>query len=774
MTECHRLDRDWEFRRISPAATASAWERVDLPHTPFRPDLDGREHWLGECEYRRTLQASTTAARGSRYILNVGAAMHTTKVFVDDVECGRHVGGYLPFEIDLTNALADGETHTLVLALDNRDHPDVPPGKPYADLDFCWYGGLYREVELRVCPPVHITDPVGAGEMAGGGVFVRTIEASSESAVVSVRTHVRNSGVTKQTALIGVELLFDGQRVAYATSAEVEFGADQSAHTELTLTVPRPRLWSIDTPFMHEARITVRSASGHVLDEQIERVGLRRIDFSRSGGFQLNGRRIRLRGTNRHQETPYVGYAVSRVAQFRDARRIKEAGFDYVRLSHYPQSPHFLDACDELGIVVMNAIPGWQFIGGETFQRACYQNARDVIRRDRNHPCVVLWELSLNETQMPEEFMARLHAIGHEEMPGDQMFTCGWMDRYDVFIHSRQHGEIHRWQNGDKALVIAEYGDWEFYAANEGFDQKTGAGVHEAWSNARQFRASGERGLRQQAWNHQIALNDTLSSPAVLDGQWCIFDYARGYHPVRAACGVMDVFRLPKFSYHFYRSQRDPSEGGANWTGGPVVFIASHWTAASDLRVLVYSNCDEVELRLDGRSLNRKRPDAVWMSQHLPHPPFVFDLPHFTPGALEAIGFIGNLPCCTHWVSTPETPAALELAIDGLGIAPGADETDVVIVHAFVRDRRGALCIEESGTVTFSVDGAASLAGPAQIRAEAGIGSTVLRLPPEVATQGFELRATYGGLSAVLCVPCEPGKRASASSEPPPARLQPV
>ncbi len=751
MTERHRLESDWEFRRVSPAGSVSDWEPMRLPHTPFAPDLDGRDHWLGECEYRRTLRAAPVSA-GARQVLFVGAAMHSARVLVDGMECGKHSGGYLPFEVDLTAALADGETHTLLIALDNRDNADVPPGKPYADLDFCWYGGLYRDVELRVYPALHITDPVAAGEVAGGGVFVRTLEASSERAVVGVKTHLRNASTTAQPAVVRVEILSGSQLVASSASGLLTLAAGQALHAELELTLSRPRLWSVDDPALHEVRVSVLTVEGEVIDQRIERVGVRRIAFSRSGGFQINGRRVRLRGTNRHQEMPFVGYAAERAAQWRDARRLKEAGFDYVRLSHYPQSPHFLDACDELGIVVMNAIPGWQFIGGEAFQAACYQNARDVIRRDRNHACVVLWELSLNETQMPEAFMAKLHAIGHEELPGGQMFTCGWMDRYDVYIHSRQHGEIHRWQNGDKALVIAEYGDWEFYAANEGFDQKTGAGVHAAWSNARQFRANGERGLRQQAWNHQIALNDTLSSPAVLDGQWCAFDYARGYHPVRAACGVMDVFRLPKFSYHFYRSQRGPSESGRGWTGGPVVFIASHWTAASDLRVLVYSNCDEVELSLDGRSLGRKRPDAAWMSQHLPHPPFVFDLPRFTPGTLLATGFVGNLPCASHRASTPSAPAVIEVVIDDLGVAAGDGEADVVIVNAFIRDAAGALCIEETGTVTFSCEGAGVLAGPGRVVAEAGVASTVLRLDPGATERGFTLRASCGGIAGSFSV----------------------
>jgi beta-galactosidase len=771
MIERHCLNRGWEFRRVSPAASACDWQSVDLPHTPFTPDLDGREHWLGECEYRRTLRAFPGEA-GARQVLFVGAAMHSARVLVDDVERGRHEGGYLPFEIDLTGALADGENHTLVLALENRDQPDVPPGKPYADLDFCWYGGLYREVELRVYPSLHITDSVAADEVGGGGIFVRTLAASAENAVVSVKTHLRNAGAIAQTARIRTELVFNGHVLASAEGDVISLAGGQAMHVELELSVARPRLWSINDPALHDVRVSVLTPSGDLVDQRVQRVGVRRIAFSRTNGFQLNGRRMRLRGTNRHQELPYVGYAVGRMAQFRDARRIKEAGFDYVRLSHYPQSPHFLDACDELGIVVMNAIPGWQFIGGEAFQQACYRNARDVIRRDRNHACVVLWELSLNETQMPEAFMAKLHAIGHEELPGDQMFTCGWMDRYDVYIHSRQHGEIHRWKNGDKALVIAEYGDWEFYAANEGFDQKTGSGVHAAWSNARQFRSAGERGLRQQSWNHQIALNDTLSSPAVLDGQWCAFDYARGYHPVRAACGVMDVFRVPKFSYHFYRSQRGPSEGASNWTGGPVVFIASHWAAASDLRVLVYSNCDEVELRVNGERIARKRPDIAWMSQHLPHPPFVFDLPRFTPGTFEAVGFVDNLPCADHRVSTPGQAVVLELMIDDLGITAEPDEIDVVIAHARFRDANGALCIEEAGTVIFSIEGGGVVAGPATVQAEAGIASTVLRLAADAGSTGYFLHAASGALTASLRI--SPRSDASIRGSSEPVALQPA
>ncbi len=731
------LDHGWTFRRLDKVEDGTVC-RVDLPHTPFVADLDGNEHWLGECEYERLIERPREAPTGP-CTLAIGAAMHSAIILVDGAECGRHAGGYLPFEIDLTRALSDGRSHTLTVRLDNRDNPDVPPGKAFADLDFCWYGGLYRHAELRCYPPVHITDSVGAGVVAGGGIFVRTVALSPELATLDIGTHVRNTGAVDQLLHLHVEIFNDAGTVGRGRRTHLRVPAGSSKLIATDLNLARPRLWAPDAPNLHEARVTLRDADDRILDTAVVRFGIRRIHFSRSGGFAINGRRLRLRGTNRHQEYPRIGYAAPAAAQRRDARRIKEAGFDYVRLSHYPQSPAFLDACDELGILVMNCIPGWQFLGGDAFRAACYQNARDLIRRDRHHPCVVLWELSLNETKMDDAFMTRLHEIGHEEFPGDQMFTCGWKDRYDVFIHSRQHGELHTWRNGDKALVVAEYGDWEFYAATDGYDQKTGRGLYDPAGNGRKLRADGERGLRQQVSNHMVALNDTLGSPAVLDGQWSMFDYARGYDSRRAACGIMDIFRLPKFSYYFYRSQRHASEHGEGWSSGPMVFIASHWTAASALTIPVFTNCDEVELRLDNISVGRVAPQRDSSNAFLPHPPSVFQLAAFSAGTLEAIGFIGGRAVATHRVSTPTPAQRIELEIDSDGIVADDGEADVLIAHARVVDLAGTVCIDESPEIHFALEGDAEIVGPAAMVAEAGIASIVLRLSAGGAA--FTLRA---------------------------------
>ncbi|HEX2855601.1 MAG TPA: glycoside hydrolase family 2 TIM barrel-domain containing protein [Opitutaceae bacterium] len=731
------LNHGWQFRRMDRPGVAGL--TVELPHSPFIADLDGREHWFGECEYEREIQ-SPPLSDGARCVLYIGAAMHSCRASIGEREILRHSGGFLPFEIDLTPHLDATGRCQLRLVLDNRDNPDVPPGKAYEDLDFCWYAGLYRTAELRIYPGIHLTEAISAGEVAGGGVFLRTLSATEKQAVVSVRAHVRNASASSRSLRVRSVFRQGNQSVATTLSEPIALAPGKAAPAEMLVTLNDPALWSPATPALHEVTVSVLDDAGAVLDSTITRFGIRRIDFSRSRGFTVNGRRLRLRGTNRHQEMPRVGYAVPRAAHYRDARRIKEAGFDYVRLSHYPQAPEFLDACDELGVVVMNCIPGWQFLGGARFRDTVFSDARQMIRRDRNHACIVLWELSLNETEMDEELMARLHAIGHEEYPGDQMFTCGWIDRYDVFSHSRQHGEMHRWRNGDKALVIAEYGDWEYYARNEGFDQKTGAGVYELWSTARQFRGDGERGMQQQCFNHVVALNDTLASPAVFDGQWCMFDYARGYHPVRAACGIMDIFRLPKFSYHFYQSQRDPDEQGAGWTVGPMVFIASHWTPASALRVTIFSNADEVALYLNGRMVGRHPPAQTSFTQHLPHPPFFFDLPAFEPGRLEAIAFLGGQPVAIDVVATPGKFSKLEIFVDDLAVSAPLAEPDVVLVHARLCDAEGTLCIEEVSSVEFEVSDA-TVAGPKLVSAEAGIASIVVRVPANVASFAVSARA---------------------------------
>lgn len=736
-----RLDAGWRFVRgdvpgaEQPRFDDRAWEHVGLPHTarvealvtgaPGSPTYQ----WQGVCWYRRTLRLGDEAA-GKKVFLKFEAAMNVADVFLDGQPVARHLGGFLPFVIDLTGRVTPGRDAVLAVRLDNRDNPVTGP-KPLHLLDFNTYGGLYRYVHLVVKDPLHVTDPILADRPASGGVFVTYPRVSGRAATVRVQTHVRNDHPGPRTFQVRTTLIgTDGRQVAGQSSAPVTLRAGMETEVVQQVEVAAPRLWSPGAPHLHTLRTEIVSGDG-VVDSEETKIGIRRIEISRDG-FRVNGEKMFLRGTNQHQEHPYLGYAVPRAAQHRDARRIKEAGFDYVRLSHYPHAPAFMDACDELGLVVMNSIPGWQYFGPDpAFAELQYRNCRDLVRRDRNHPCVVMWEVSLNETAMPPEFIARTHAIAHQEYPGDQCYTCGWMPGYDVFIRARQHGGCG--SAPQHPCVVSEYGDWEYYAMTAGLNQEAWRGLTPAESNSRQLRWQGERALLQQAANFQEAHDDNRGSAALGDGLWVMDDYNRGYSPDIESSGCMDIFRLPKYAYWFFRSQRPARERLPNAALGPMAFIASEWTPSSSTDVRVFSNCDEVELRLNGARVDRRRPDGDRASTHLAHPPFTFRLGRFTPGTLEAVGYVAGRQAARHRVRTPGPVERMQLSVDLSGRPAARDGRDVLFCHAALQDAAGTTVAAAWENVAFGATGGVSLAGANPFSTDAGIASVLAQTEPGAA-----------------------------------------
>jgi beta-galactosidase len=736
-----RLDSGWKFLRDDPVGAEAlglddaTWQPATLPHTAriealvTGPAGSPEAQWQGVCWYRRTLSLEPEAAGGT-VLLRFEGAMNVAEVWLDGERIGGHMGGYLPFTLDLSERVRPGTDHLLAVRLDNRDNPITGP-KPLAQLDFNMYHGLYRPVYLIEKDRLHITDPLLADRPASGGVFVTYPRVSRDSATVRVATHVRNTHAEPRDFRVRATLRApDGTVAASATSAPVTLptGADVDVPQELEATTPQ--LWSPAAPILYTLESELVTDAGTV-DAETVRLGIRRIAISRDG-FSINGEKTFLRGTNRHQEYPYIGYALADAAQYRDARKIKEAGFDYVRLSHYAHAPAFMNACDELGLVVMNCIPGWQYFNPDpAFAELQYRNCRDLIRRDRNHPCVILWEVSLNESAMPPEFVARTHAIAHEEYPGDQCFTAGWVHGYDVFIQARQHGGCHHEQ--DDACLVSEYGDWEYYAMNAGLDQAGWQDLTPAESNSRQLRWQGERALLQQARNFQEAHDDNLSTIAFADGLWVMYDYNRGYAPDIESSGCMDIFRLPKLSYQFFRSQRDAAERLPAAASGPMVFIASYWTPTSATDVRVVSNCDEVALSLDGTLIGRQRPDRDRMSTRLAHPPFTFRTGAFRPGTLEAVGYIAGREVARHAVRTPGAIDRLILAFDLSGRRPDRAHKDDIFCYAALRDAHGTVVPDAWENVAFAITGGATLVGANPFASDAGIASILVQTEPRAA-----------------------------------------
>jgi len=733
-----RLDFDpaWQFLQgDAEGAELSAfetgdWASASLPHTARIESLVTGEpgsdtfQWQGTCWYRKRFELGPETA-GRKVLLNFDGAMNVADVWLNGEHLGRHMGGWLPFGFDISDRVVAGGENVVAVRLDNNDNPVTGP-KPLPQLDFNPYHGIYRSVHLVIKDPLHITDPILAGKPASGGILVTYPAVSIEAATVRAQVHARNDGDTARE--FGTRFrLFDaeGRVVAAEQSEIVRLGPGEDQEVVQDMEVLAPRLWSPRAPNLYTLHAEIVEDEV-VVDDEMTRIGIRRIEIS-ADGFRINGERMFLRGTNRHQEYPYVGYAISDAAQYRDARKIKDAGFDYIRLSHYPHAPAFMDACDELGLVVMDCIPGWQFFNRDDpqFTEIQYDNCRRMIRRDRNHPCVILWEVSLNETSMPDEFIRVTHAIGHEELPGDQTYTCGWTEGYDVFIQARQHGGCR--DVTDRACVISEYGDWEYYAQNAGLEQDTWADLAADEANSRQLRWHGEAALLQQATNFQEAHNDNLKTIAFADGLWVMFDYNRGYAPDIESSGCMDLFRLPKFSQAFFRSQRPASEVLPTADSGAMAFIASYWKPDSSLDVRVFSNCDDVELRLNGTLVERRRPDANRISTHLAHPPFTFQLKRFEPGALEAVGYIGAREAARHAVRTPGPAERLEFRLDESGRPFASDGRDVAFLHAELRDADGTLAPDTWENVFFGATGDLELIGANPFSSEAGIASILLR-----------------------------------------------
>jgi len=752
-TEPGNFNSGWEFVKdptapISPDLfqennnKTAVWQQVSLPHTANIEAVDSPEkQWQGIARYRKFFTVPEQF-EGKSVSLNFEGAMQVARVYLNGELVETHLGGYLPFQVKLNGKVKFGKQNCIVIELDNRNNSVVPPGKPLAALDFNYYSGLYRNVTLEVKDKLHISDPVAANRVAGGGLLVTYSDVTALSAKINVQVDVENESGSVKPASLQFHLTdASGKSVLSETISEKSVPASGFVQFKKQFKLDNPKLWSPDRPDLY--RLTVNIISKNLpVDSLSENIGIRTFSFSAEEGFVLNGQKLKLRGTNRHQEYPYIGNALSDNAQYRDAYKIKQAGFNFVRSSHYPQSPAYLAACDELGILVMDAIPGWQFVGNEEFQNNSIRDTRQMVRRDRNHPCIILWEASLNESGMTKPFMERAHKAVHEELPVADVYTCGWIDDvYDVFIPARQHAKPPFYWNKyakNKPVLIAEYGDWEYYAQNAGFYQTAYGDLQENERNSRQLRGSGQKRMAQQALNYQESHNDNLNGPAVGDASWLMFDYKRGYAPDIESSGVMDIFRLPKFAFYFYASQAEQAH--------PMIFIANYWNDPKFKDVKVYSNCDEVELSLNGKAIARQKPDQDQNSTNLKHPPFTFTIPEYVAGKLEAIGFIAGKEMIKTERKTPGKPAKITLSVDLSGKELQAGKNDVVFVYASVVDAAGTVLPEDIRAITFAVEGDAELVGDNPRKAEAGISTILLKAGKTAGT--VKIKATAEGLIA--------------------------
>jgi len=717
----------------------SEWKWVNLPHTANLEKVSGKDRqWQGICFYRKFFMLDKKDA-GKHIAILIDAAMNLADIYLNGKYIQTHKGGYLPICIDITDRAWYGKENCLLIRLNNQDNPEIPPGKPLRGLDFNFYSGIYRNAWLIKKNKVYITDAVDACNVNGGGVLLHYDITSPAKAQLSIKAEVQNDNGSKQNVQLRAKLYAPSGKVVSTVSSSSHLLKDHESGTlEQNIALLNPALWSPEKPQLYKLVVEILK-NGKDVDTVSIKTGIRQISF-KPDGFYLNGSKYMLRGTNRHQEYPYVGYALSDNAQYRDAYKIKQAGFNFVRCSHYPPSPAFLAACDELGILVMDSTPGWQFFGDETFQQNSLKNIADMIHRDRNHPSIVLWEASLNETDMSHDYMQKANAIVHQELPYTDTYTCGWInDVYDVFIPARQHAKApDYWKKfNSKPILIAEYGDWEYYAQNAGFNQTRYMDLTDTEKTSRQLRGDGEKRMLQQATNFQEAHNDNLYGQITGDLNWLMFDYKRGYAPDIESSGILDIFRLPKFAFYFYQSQRDP---GLNT---PTLFIANYWNNHSAHAVTIYSNCDEVELFLNGRSLGRQKPDTGRMCHNLNHPPFTFKA-MYQPGIITAKGYINGKVITTTERRSPENAYKISLRADYSGKKLSIGKNDLIFVYASITDKNGTVIPNATNAVNLILNGYGNIVYSSVNHAEAGVATFLIKSGGQ--KKSIKIRATSPGL----------------------------
>ena len=617
------FNQGWRFFRVDdPAAPPldiatikdGDWEKVNLPHTVrLEPaNASGGKNFQGVCWYTRHFQP-VDAWKNHTLYLRFEGAMSVADVWLNGQKLTTHFNGYQPFTIDISKSVKFDTENVLAVRLDNSDNKEVPPGKPQNQLDFCYFGGLYRDVDLIVMNPLHVTDEILANKVAGGGIFVSYPSVTDASATVQVQADVINDSDQPHTAQVRETLVDTAGKTVATSSANVPLTPGGSNFATQKLTVDNPALWHPDHPTLYKL-ITDVMEDGHVTDTVETRIGIREIRMTVADGLLINGKKFVSIGANRHQDHPYVGYAIPASGQWRDAKLLRETGFTSFR-SHYPQDRAFLDACDEFGILVIESNPGWQIGGDELFTQRVQQNAREMIRRDRNRPSVFLWEAELNETYAYDrKIYPLIQKLVHEEDPFDGCYTAGDSVRkkaddpdWDV-VYNTGVKDKPRWQR--------EYGDGP---VDNWTDQQSASRVA---AGGGKHPCSCRRGNTLTSSTQFSAIRN---SPA-LGGVdiWAGVDAYRGYHHQPFLGGPIDLFRLPKFDAFFFQSQRAPDLHVPGLTDGPMVFIANFATMQSPSTVTVFSNCPEVRLTQNGKEVATQKPAGNLAG--LVHPPFTFKI----------------------------------------------------------------------------------------------------------------------------------------------------
>lgn len=715
-----RLVDGWEFGgpfddprvAVEPSYDASGFDPVTLPHTvvPLSwRDWEPSEWQHGWC-YRRWFDVP---ADRQRAFIDIDGALHAAEVHVNGTSAGTQHGGYLPFSHEVTDLVEPG-SNLLAIALDSRWLPIPPNGHPggHAEVDYFQPGGLTRPVELRFEPPTFVAE-----------VYARPVDVLDPARRrLDVSCAIDAAG--EYSGQLTVELREPGGFVVASCSTTASGG-----EVELTLYgLGSIRLWQRDEPVLYDV-VTRLEIDGQQVSERVVRTGFREARFELDG-FYLNGTRVELFGLNRHQIFPWTGMAMSDRVQRRDAQILHdELNCTMVRCAHYPQSAAFLDACDELGLLVFEEIPGWQYVGDADWQELAVSDVERMIRRDRNRPSVVVWGVRVNESANHPELYRRTQELAKRLDPDRATSGAMLASHYSTDDFDQDVFAYNDYAHDDSGATLLPPLPGIPYLVTEAIGSL--AGPHFYRRTDPQDVQARQAFLHAQV--HQQAAADDRYAGVLC---WQAFDYdsQTGYVDHRLKCnGVADTFRVPKLGAALYQAQVDPERR-------PVIAPAFHWDARVDGDLMICSNCERLEVFVGADHLGTVLPDVQRFGA-LPSPPSFFSAA-IRSGELPELridGYVGNRLVITRIFSADRSADRLELVADDNELmADGADMTRVVLRAT---DRYGNLRPSATGPVELRLDGPGVLIGSPTVALEDNGGAAAVWLRTLTARPG-QIRLT--------------------------------
>jgi beta-galactosidase len=770
----------WKFKRQASSGSAtepefvaagqpdyddSSWTSLWLPHTwDVSPDnpFAVTGHFRGVGWYRKRIEFPQ-AWHGHRVLMHFNGVFQVTDAWVNGRHVGRHVGGYTSFAFDITDALEFGKMNAVAVRVDDVLNPFIAPAE---ERNVANYGGIYRSLWLEVMNPMHVRYH---------GTWL-TIEGDEVHPLVRIRTWLVNQSPSSRAVRLESEVVDAAGKSKAKVEGHTEIRpGEEKSFDQKTDVISDPQLWSPDSPYLYRFVSTVFEGD-RALDRYVTRFGMRFMRHDASNGFTLNGKPINLHGVDRRQDYAFLGDAVPEAVGVRDIRLMKEMGVNFFRTSHYPQDPAVLDACDELGILVWEEVPnlavhiypppeeGYEPVYTTRFPWPLMDNLKyqlkEMVERDRNRPSVIIWGFAddLSEYQFPEDF-AELSDCTHSLDPS--RWTAGRCPNVTDIMDATTYRDLwgEREKHPERMYIWNEWGAIPCERNREGPALVT---RDRAQAVADSAMALIQEGYLMQ-WN---------AMPWLGTAKWCMFDCGEPNGtatrklwtppddkltlrwPFNDYLGVSDMWRLPKNAYFLLQSQ---------WTEEPMVHIVGHWTwpeeegkqgqmdlygncdpfgteppcesiNARPRQIRVYSNCDTVELLLNGRSLGEHQPastERVWddfrreaekynelredqftrrllPGAHLTHPPFVWDNIRYQPGTLVAVGRKQGTTV-HHELRTAGTCHRVRLKAEKESLA--ADAMDVSFIEAAVVDRNGTIVPSARPWISFAVQGPGRLLG---------------------------------------------------------------